>query len=179
MNSIERKLIYTLKQYCRKGFGRTYYYVDAYVNSRLRQSIKIDKELSESEMERFLNVFIKRLNHGDSVDFLDSTERRMNQYFSRNKMNLLELEKLIASKMGQDKFDLHYEKKCYYLMWTPKGYNREVQETFHISDTYPPLMCLKMAQQLGESEGESYRILLSDHSTEVDAELLSFAVSEG
>ena len=178
MNTIERKISYTAKQYKRMGFGHSYYFVDAYENARLMYSIMLDQPLSDDEMERFLNVFVERLNKGDDVCFFDSTEKRMNELFKKNKYRISALENTLASKMGKEKFDVHYEKRCYYLAYIPSGYSMEVDETLHISGFYNPLMCLKMAHQLGEKTGSEYRILLSDHLTEVDADLLAFAIDE-
>ena len=178
MNTIERKYEYILKQYRRDGFGRAYYFVDVYLNTWLKNSIMIEQMLSDNELERFFNVVISRLNKGDNVDFLDSTERRMNQLFAKSKYNLSELERTLALKMGKERFETYYEKKCYYLIFTSKDTGYEGQETFHISETYSPLTCLKMAYQLGEAQGTPYRIVLSDKQTEVDSELLAFALSE-
>ena len=178
MNSIERKLTYTVRQYERQGFYRSYFFVDAYENTRLMQSIMIDQLLNNNELNRFLNVFISRLNKGESTQFFDSTEKRMNKFFVENTCRLTSLEHSIASKMGKDEFEKHYEKQCYYLLFTPKGTDKEVEESFPVSETYSPLMCLKMAHQLGTAQGENYRIVLSDHLTEVNPELLSFAIGE-
>ena len=175
MNAVERKIVYTAKQYTRSGFGHSYCFVDTYENTRLTHSIMVDRLLSNDELERFLNVFISRLNKGEDVVFLDSTERQMNDFFNKNKRKISALESTLLTKMGKEKFGIHYEKTRYYLMY---GYNQEVQETFHVSDFYNPLMCLKMAHQLGKESGSDYRILLSDHTTEVDAELLAFAINE-
>ncbi len=178
MNTIERKIVYTAKQYTRIGFGHSYYFVDTYENTRLMHSIMVDRLLSDDELERFLTVFTSRLHKGDDVSFLDSTEKQMNELFRTNKYKMSSLENTLLFKIGKDKFDIHYEKKCYYLMYIPTGYDREVQETFHVSDFYTPLMCLKMAYQLGEKTSSDYRILLSDRVTEVDADLLAFAINE-
>ena len=178
MNTIGRKYEYTVKQYRRDGFGRAYYFVDVYLNTRLENSIMIEQMLSDHELERFFNVAISRLNKGDNVDFLDSTERKMNQLFSENNNNLSALEHTLTLKMGKERFDTHYEKKCYYLEFVSENAGHEGQETFWISDQHSPLMCLKMAHQLGEEQGLPYRILLSDKMTEVDSELLAFAISE-
>ena len=70
--------------------------------------------------------------------------------------------------MGIERFNKHYERKCYFLMYTSDEFDIEVQETFHISERYNPLMCLKMAYDFGKKTGNSFRILLSDHITEVD-----------
>ena len=178
MNTVERKIVYTAKQYTRTGFGHTYCFVDTYENTRLMHSIMVDRVLSNNELERFLTVFISRANKGTDVSFVDSTEKQMSALFENNKYRMASLEKTLSNKMGRDKFDIHYEKKCYYLMYVPAGYDREVQEAFHVSDFHNPLICLKMACQLGEKSGSDYRILLSDCATAIDAELLAFAINE-
>ena len=177
MNTIERKYEYVLKQYRRDGFGRSYYFVDIYLNARIENSIMLQQLLSDNELERLFNVVISRLNKGDSVDFLDSTERKMNRLFGESKYNLSSLERALALNMGPERFETHYEKECYYLAFVPEGAECEVYETFWI-DNRSPLMCLKMACQLGEKQATPYRILLSDRCTEVDSELLAFALSE-
>lgn len=178
MNELKREYVYVVKQYQKTGFAHAYHFVDAYANGRLEKSIMIDRPLSNEELERFFNVFLERLNKGNDVDFIDSTERRMNNFLIRDANNLSILEKILALKMGEEKFNLHYEKRCYYLVWSTNGLNYEHQETFHISKTYHPLACLKMAYQMGEKLGVDYKILLSDHTTAVDSELLAFAISE-
>ena len=178
MKTLERKYEYTIKQYQRQGFGHSYYFVDAYLGNRLEDSIMIERPLSDTELERFFNVFLERYHKGENVEFLDSTETKMNRLFSKNKYNISSLEERLSTKMGADKFKLHYESRCYYLMWPAKDSDFENQETFHISKHYSPLMCLKMAYQMGETMGVKYRILLSDHLTEVAPELLAFAINE-
>ncbi len=178
MNIVERKYEYTIKQYQRRGFGINYYFVDAYCGKRLEKSIIMYTPLSDSELERFFNVFLSRLNQGKDVDFVDSTERKMNELISNNKPMLSALEHTLSQKMGKTHFDTHYEKCCYYLLWRPQGYDSDVWETFHISKDCSPLMCIKMAYQMGESLKENYRIVLSDKVTVVDPELLAFAISE-
>ena len=178
MNTIERKYEYTLKQYRREGFGRSYYFIDIYLNTRLEQSIMIGQMLSDDELKRFFNVAISRLNKGNNVDFLDSTERRMNQLFAKSKYNLSELEHTLALKMGKERFEIHYEKNCYYLVFASEDAVCMGPETFGVSEQYSPLSCLKMAHQLAQAKGVPYRILLSDEETEVDTELLAFALSE-
>ena len=177
MNTIERKYEYIIKQYRRDGFGRSYYFIDVYLNTRLEKSIMIREMLSDVELERLLNVVISRLNKGDNVNFLDSTERAMNELLGESKNNLSALERTLERKMGKERFDTHYEKNCYYLAFVPKNADYEEHEIFW-ADHVSPLMCLKMAHQLGETKGVPYRILLSDKETEVDSELLTFALSE-
>lgn len=178
MNTLERKYVFTLKQYNKEGFGGSYCFVDAYQNDRLISSVMLGQTLSDNELERFFNVFLARLSKGNAVDFWDSTEKRMDQLLSKSQYRLSELERTLASKMGAERFETHYERKCYYLMFLSKEAGREVQETFHVSDTCPPLTCLKMAHRFGKMQGTAYRILLSDKITEVDPELLAFALSE-
>ena len=178
MNTIERKYEYIIKQYRRDGFGHSYYFIDVYLNTWLEKSIMIREMLSDVELERFLNVVISRLNKGDNVNFLDSAERAMNELFLESKGNLSALERTLERKMGKERFETPYEKKCYYLEFVSENAVHEGPETFWISDQYSPLMCLKMAHQLGETKGLPYRILLSDKETEVDPELMAFALSE-
>ena len=178
MNTIERKYEYTLKQYRRDGFGLSYYFVDLYLNTCLENSIIINQELSNIELERLLTVFISQLNKGDDVKFLDSTEIAMNQLILENKNNLSVLERKLASKMGMAQFETNYETDCYYLAFVPGNAVDEVYEPFQVSKTYTPLVCLKSAYQLGKKQGTVFRILLSDKKTEVDSELLTFALSE-
>ncbi len=178
MKTLERKYEYTIKQYQRQGFGLSCYFVDAYLGNRLEYSIIIEYPLSDSELERFFNVFLERYHKGEKVEFLDSTETKMNRLFAKNKYNMSALEERLSTKMGPDKFKFHYEDQCYYLMYFSKDFGRERQETFHISNQYSPLMCLKMAHQMGSATSEKYKILLSDHLTEIDPELLAFAINE-
>ena len=177
MNTIERKYEYTIKQYRRDGFGRSYYFIDVYLNTWLEKSIMIREMLSDVELERFLNVVISRLNKGDNVNFLDSAERAMNELFLESKGNLSALERTLERKMGKERFETHYEKKCYYLEFVSENAVHEGPETFW-ADHISPLMSLKMAHQYGKTKGVPYRILLSDKETEVDPELLTFALSE-
>lgn len=178
MNTIERKYEYTIKQYRRDGFGRSYYFVDLYLNTHLENSIMISQELSNIELERLFNVLISRLNKGDNVDFWDSTERKMNQLILESQNNLSILEHNLVSKMGEEQFETHYEKNCYYLAYVPENAVDEVYERLQVSKTYTPLVCLKSAYQLGKKQGTAFRILLSDKKTEVDSKLLAFALSE-
>ena len=117
MNTSERKYEYTLKQYRRDGFDHSYYFIDVYLNTWLEKSIMIRGLLSDVELERFFNVAICRLNKGDSVKFLESTEMTMNELFLESKINLSSLERTLERKMGKERFDTHYEKKCYYLVF--------------------------------------------------------------
>ena len=178
MESIERNNNLKFKEYRRNGFGHSFCFVDVYVNSRLKDSIMIPRFLYGEEIERFANVYISKAKGENDKVFLDSTENKINSFFKRNEYYKHEMEKVICSKMGKEKFEKHYETKCYYLMCTPLGEDKEWQETFHISESYPPLNCLKMAKHLADIWGGSYRILLSDHETEVDKELLEFALCE-
>ena len=64
MNSIERKLTYTVRQYERQGFYRSYFFVDAYENTRLMQSIMIDQllnnnEFTPPEIQNLLSDFVR------------------------------------------------------------------------------------------------------------------------
>ena len=178
MNTSERKYEYTLKQYRREGFDHSYYFIDVYLNTWLEKSIMIRGLLSDVELERFFNVAMCRLNKGDNVNFSDPYERAMNELFLESKINLSSLERTLERKMGKERFDTHYEKKCYYLVFALENAASIGPETFWVSEQYSPLSCLKMAHQSGESKGVPYRILLSDKETEVDAELLAFALSE-
>ena len=178
MNTVECKYEYAIKQYRRDGFGRSYYFIDVYLNARLESSIMIRELLSDIELERFLNVIISRLNKGDNVKFLDSAEMAMNQLLGESKGNLSALERTLKLKMGSERFETHYEKNCYYLVFSLENTVPSGPETFWVSEQYSPLSCLKMAHQLGETKGVPYRILLSDKETEVDPELLAFALSE-
>ena len=178
MNTMERKYVYTLRQYKREGFGHSYNFVDGYENTRLMNSIMTRQVLSDDELGRFFNVFISHLHKGDNAEFRDSTERKMNKLFSENKHVISGIEQMLVSKKGREWFDTYYEKTCYFLAFALGDDGGEAYETFHISQTYSPLMCLKMAYQLGEAQSTPYRILLSDRCTEVDPELLAFAISE-
>ena len=93
MNTVERKIVYTAKQYTRTGFGHTYCFVDTYENARLMHSIMVDRVLSNNELERFLTVFISRANKGTDVSFVDSTEKQMSALFENNKYKMASLEK--------------------------------------------------------------------------------------
>ena len=177
MNTVERKYEYTLKQYRRDGFGRSYYFIDVYLNTRLENSIMIRELLSDVELARLLDVTIARLTKGENIAFATSDEKRMNQLFLDSKYNLDALERTLERKMGRERFDTHYEKKCYYLAFVPENAGHEVHETFW-ADRISTLMSLKLAHQYGETIGRPYRILLSDKETEVDPELLAFALSE-
>ena len=178
MRKFELKYDYSLKQYRRDGFGLSYYFVDLYLSSHLDSSIMLAGELSDGELERLLNVFVSRAQKGEDIHFQDSTETSMNQLILDSDSHLCRMEKRLAAKMGEERFETHYEKKCYYLAFIPKGGVDEVHETFHVSKGYAPLTCLKSAYRMGEKLGGEFRILLSDMKTEVDAELLAFALSE-
>ena len=178
MEELKRIYTYLLKQYERKGFGHSYYFIDCYLNGRLTSSTLINFLLNKEELDRFFNVLMERFNKGDDVDFFDSTEIAMNKLFLKGKSNLANLESTLSSIMGKSRFDKHYESSCYYLMFRQTDSSSEAHETFWISENCTPLMALKMADQLGKEIGTPYRILLSDKATEVDPELLQFALSE-
>ena len=170
--------ICTVKQYQKSGFGYTCDFVDVYLNSVLEESIALDHALSNEELEKFLDAFIERLNNGENVVFCDPDEQKMNTVFIQADDNLSNLEGLLLQKMQKANFDLHYEKRCYYLVWDDKNSGRECQETFHISKKHHPLACLKMAHIMGKKLGVKFKILLSDNTTKVDSKLLAFAISE-
>jgi len=174
----QAKCLCTVKQYQKSGFGCTCDFVDIYLNGRLKESMALDRALSHEELESLLNVYIARSEKGDNVDFCDPTEQQMNTVFVRAEHNLANLEELLLQKIPKENFDLHYEKRCYFLVWNEKGLGREVAETFHISKQCHPLACLKMAHLMGKKLGVKCNILLSDNATKVDRALLAFAISE-
>lgn len=130
MNTIERKYVYTIRQYKREGFGHSYNFVDGYENTRLMNSIMTRQSLSDDELVRFFNVFISRLYKGDCAEFFDSTERMMNKLFSENKYAISGIERMLVSKKGIEWFDTHYEKTCYFLAfsWCDVCYNMLVNK---------------------------------------------------
>ena len=178
MNKIEFKYEYTPKQYRRDGFGQSCYFVDIYLNTYLHDSIMTGQPLSDDELKCFVNVVIARGKNKDNLSFEDPLEKRMDELLLAGKSNLAALECSLAAKMGQERFDTHYEKSRYYLMYLWGEDQCELPETFWVSERNYPLKCLKMAHLMGKKTGKPYRILLSDKKTEIDPELLAFALSE-
>lgn len=178
MKTAKREITYSAKQYRRSGFGCSPYFVDLQENGHLAGSLILDKPLSDDELRVLLNVFTSRSQGGADLSFSDTTERSLNELFNTDKYRLCALESTIARKMGRDKFEKNYEEKCYYLAWPIDGAGQYAHETFWISEQFSPLSCLKMAYLMGEGQFKNYKILLSDEESEVDSELLAFAISE-
>lgn len=178
MKLLEQKTTYSAKQYQRSGFGCTPYFVDLLINGHIEESLILEKLLSDDELNILLSVFTSRSQNGADASFYGTEQRSINELFRTNKYRLSALESTLARKIGREKFEKHYDKKCYYLSWPTDESGECAHETFWISEQFTPLSCLKMAYLMGERQFKKYKILLSDEKTEVDSELLAFAISE-
>ena len=177
MEEVKRVIDYTVKQYKREGFGYSYIFIDCLVHGIIRESVLMDYELTKPELEVFLDVFRKRYEEGEDAKFIDHEERKMNEFFERNENKLINLEQMLSRKMGKERFEKHYERFCYYLTWLNEEDGHQTHETFW-TEEHNALMVLKMADMLGKRLKYEYRIVLSDEKTDVDPELLSFALCE-
>ena len=178
MEEITHTIKYSLKQYDRKWGAYTHTFVDFYVNDFMELSIVLNHPYDKDELNMLLFVFSHRYEHHDHTTLNTTRQREMFALIDDNKRYLKDFEFFLESMMGKERFEKHYEKTFYRLVYLKNGKPTEFHETLHISDEYHPLRCLKMAHYLAKKDGYDYRILLSDEETEVDKELLEYALME-